>query len=180
MRRGHFYPRFYPSFHESPAHPATFAVKAVWCTRIMAQTFARPLVGSALAVAHAARVRHLQDRVRQAHAPLEYRSARRSVQRAFYAALADQGFNQALAGFVLGFCSVAGFTSRFKTVCHSAVVRPRLNSRQPKTHATAAVLASPMNPLVARRPAISSPKRSTGLTLRLYNPRVARFLEGNA
>jgi len=55
----------------------------------MAQTFARPPVGSALAVAHAARVRRLYNRLRKAHAPLEYRSARRSVQRAFYAAPAD-------------------------------------------------------------------------------------------
>jgi hypothetical protein len=36
------------------------------------------------------------------------------------------------------------------------------------------------DPRFARRPTLSSPKRSTGLTLRLYNPRVAYFLEGNA
>ena len=179
MRRSRFYPRFYPSFHESPAHPATFAAKAVWRTRIMAQTFARPLVGSALAVAHAARVRHLQNPVRQAHVPLEYRSARRSVQRAFYAAPADQDSARLFAGFVLGFCSVARFTSRFKTVCHSAVVRPRFKNRQTKTHATRAGPDESNQSALARRLTMS-PKRSTGLTLRLYNPCVACFLEGNA
>jgi hypothetical protein len=79
----------------------------------------------------------------------------------------------------LGFCSVARFASRFKTVCHLAADRPRFKSCQTKTDATQVVLTGPTNPLVARRPAISSPKRSTGLTLRLYNPCVACFLEGN-
>lgn len=143
MRLSLFYPCFHRCFHESPAHPATFTAKAVWRTRIMAQTFARPLVGSALAVAHAARVRHMHSRVRHAHALLEYRSARRSVQRAF---MARRRIKDSTGPHLVcvGFYCVARFASSFKTACHSAVVRTRLKSRLPKTNATRTVLPGPI------------------------------------
>ena len=110
--------RIHPANHQSAANQATFAANADAPARIMAQTFARPLVGSALAAAHAARVRYLHDRVRKAHAPLEYRSARRSVQRAFYATPADYRFNR-LRWVCLGFYCFACFMSWFKVVRHS-------------------------------------------------------------